>query len=75
MSRPGDFCRANKDVGDPDNILGCSGEGRPSCKAGECLYGAEPCPKCNGFKPEGEGDQAACLWCKAAARTDQGWAV
>jgi hypothetical protein len=41
------WCKTHGDVD------GCSGLGRPSCKAAECLYGAEPCPDCNGFKPVG----------------------
>lgn len=31
----------------------CSGRGRPSCTMAECMYGVEPCPDCNGFKPKG----------------------
>lgn len=52
----GKFCRENK-----DKLIGCSGEGRPTCKAPECVYGAEPCPnpECNGWKAEGE----TCGWC------------
>ena len=57
MSNPGDYCKAFKAI-----ILGCSGEGRPTCKAAECLYGAEPCPNCNGFKAEGK--DIICNWCK-----------
>ena len=48
----GRFCREHR-----HEILGCSGEGRPSCGATECIYGAEPCPiDPHHFKPEG----AAC---------------
>jgi hypothetical protein len=56
MSKPGDFCRNHK-----AEIIGCSGEGRPTCKAAECLFGAEPCPNpdCSGLKPEGH----PCNWC------------
>ena len=56
MSRPGDYCRQHTAC-----IIGCSGAGRPTCQAGECLYGAEPCPNpaCRGFKGEG----LTCNWC------------
>jgi len=64
MSRPGDYCRAHSDT--PEHmtaagyvIAGCSGEGRPTCQAPECLYGAEPCPHGNHFRPEG----GQCSWC------------
>ena len=59
MSTPGDYCRTHKDL-----IIGCSGKGRPTCTAGECLYGAEPCPNshCNGFKAE--GTHVVCNFCK-----------
>lgn len=53
----GRFCRTHT-----DEIEGCSGKGRPSCDATECLYGAEPCPNGNHFKPEG----AACNFCPRA---------
>ena len=68
MSKPGDYCRANKD-GQGHIILGCSGEGRPTCKAPECLYGAEPCPNddCRGFKPEG----FPCNYCGTKSDGDQ----
>ncbi len=62
MSVPGDFCRTHKDDGRPDAIRGCSGEGRPTCQAGECMYGAEPCPQCDGFRAE--GPDPVCAWCK-----------
>ena len=44
----GDHCRERK-----DGIPGCSGKGRPTCEAGECLYGAEPCPNGGHYKAEG----------------------
>lgn len=52
----GDFCRKYRTV-----LVGCSGKGRPTCQAPECLYGAEPCPnpECRGFRPEG----FPCNWC------------
>ena len=52
----GDYCRAHKDTGElepPEQLLGCSGEGRPTCKATECMFGAEPCPNGNHWKGEG----------------------
>lgn len=57
ISKPGDYCRTNQSI-----IAGCSGKGRPTCEAAECLYGAEPCPnpKCKGFKAEGK---SKCAWC------------
>lgn len=63
MSVPGDYCRQNKAI-----IRGCSGEGRPTCQAAECLYGAEPCPHadCNGFKAEGKN--VRCAWCSRTAQ-------
>lgn len=83
MSRPGDYCRANVDPtpgeditveralpeGRDTFILGCTGEGRPSCQAAECLYGAEPCPNldCSGFKSEG----APCARCGTRTEGDR----
>lgn len=32
---------------------GCSGVGRPSCTATECMFGVETCPECR--KPKGVG--------------------
>lgn len=56
MSQVGDYCRKNKDI-----ILGCSGDGRPTCQAVECIYGAEPCPNpsCRGFRAESLTPQCA----------------
>lgn len=56
----GDYCRTHKDTGQVGQLRGCSGVGRPSCRAAECLYGAEPCPKGNHWKPE----MADCGFCK-----------
>lgn len=59
----GDYCRAHQDTPDNSNqpkIRSCSGEGRPTCKATECMYGAEPCPNGNHWKGEG----LACNFCK-----------
>lgn len=77
LSTPGDYCRAHADT--PENnagqavsgdgiLLGCSGSGRPSCRATECLYGAEPCPDGNHWKPEG----AECGWCHSPASSPRG---
>lgn len=73
----GDYCRAHADT--PENnarravitdgiLLGCSGKGRPSCDATECLYGAEPCPDGNHWKPEG----GECNWCHSQASSPRG---
>jgi hypothetical protein len=59
MSRPGDYCRTHT-----AEILGCSGQGRPSCQAAECLFGAEPCPDGNHFKAEGH----PCAFCAVERR-------
>lgn len=40
-----------KCYGDADE--GCSGRGRPTCTATECMYGAEPCSVCGHFKAIG----------------------
>ena len=59
MSKPGDYCRAHSDTvehrkANPAEVLfDCSGQGRPSCRATECLWGAEPCPGGNHWKAEG----------------------
>lgn len=34
-------------------VDGCSGDGRPTCEAVECLIGAEPCPGGNHFRATG----------------------
>jgi hypothetical protein len=36
-----------------EKVLDCSGNGRPTCKATECMFGVEPCPMGNHFKPVG----------------------
>ena len=64
MSKPGDYCRSHKDQSRPSALRGCSGEGRPSCKATECMYGAEPCPNGNHWKAEG----APCNFCRSETR-------
>lgn len=62
LSKPGDYCRSHKDNGRDGDLIGCSGKGRPSCQAVECLYGAEPCPVGNHWKPEG----GKCNFCPTA---------
>ena len=67
MTKVGDYCRSHKDLGRAGDLIGCSGEGRPSCRATECLYGAEPCPAGNHWKPEGN----KCNFCPAVTGTIQ----
>lgn len=45
------WCYDNS-VGNPA-LEGCTGTGRPECTTVECMYGVEPCPMGNHFKPVG----------------------
>jgi hypothetical protein len=65
VSVSGDFCRnVMFPLEGTPRATGCSGKGRPSCQAPECIYGAEPCPNhaCNSFKAEGPSACAFCGW-------------